>query len=75
MAKQSSRNLALERRKALSEGGKKSTSLSGSSPSRVRTAEDARLTRTDASFVQFPTNIVISPGRPAKVSGQHPLNS
>jgi len=51
MAKQSSRDLALERRKALSEGGKKSTSYTGSAPSRIRTADDARVTKTDASFV------------------------
>ncbi len=54
MAKLSSRDLALERRKALSEGGKRSTALSsGSSGSdRVRTVDDARLTRTDASFMK-----------------------
>ncbi len=52
MAKQSSRELALERRKALSEAGKKSMSFSGSSPSRIRTAADAHVTRTDSSFVK-----------------------
>ncbi len=51
MANQSSRELALERRKALSEGGKKSTSLSASAPNRVRTAADARSTRTEPSSV------------------------
>ena len=49
---QSSRELALERRKALSNSGKKSTSLSGSSPHRIRTASDARVTRTDQSFLK-----------------------
>ena len=52
MAKQSSRELALERRKALSNSGKKSTTLNGSSPNRIRTASDARVTRTDQSFVK-----------------------
>ncbi len=49
MAKQSSRELALERRKALSTGGKKASSLSASSPNRVRTADDVGSTRTDTS--------------------------
>ncbi len=52
MAKQSSRELALERRKALSESGKKSASAGGSGDSRVRTSADARVTRTNASFTQ-----------------------
>jgi len=49
MAKQSSRELALERRKALSTGGKKASSSSASSPNRVRTADDVGSTRTDTS--------------------------
>ncbi len=48
MAKQTSRELALERRKALSESGKTSTSMSGSNISRVRTSADARTTRTNS---------------------------
>lgn len=47
MAKQSSRELVLERRKALSQGGKKSVTANGSSSNRVRTAADARSTRTN----------------------------
>ncbi len=47
MAKQSSRELALERRKALSETGKKAAESSGSGSGRVRTANDARVTRTE----------------------------
>ncbi|HJL69197.1 MAG TPA: carboxysome shell protein, partial [Prochlorococcaceae cyanobacterium Gl_MAG_24] len=47
MAKQSSRELVLERRKALSQGGKKSVAASGSTSNRVRTASDARSTRTN----------------------------
>ena len=48
MAKQTSRELVLERRKALSQGGK-NASLKGSTPNRVRAASDARSTRTDAT--------------------------
>ena len=56
MAQQSSRELALERRKALSQSGKKSTGISGDSTSRVRTSSDARLTRTNSSFVKSSNN-------------------
>ena len=52
MAKQSSREVALERRKALSNSGKKTSSMGGSSANRIRTASDARVTRTDKSFVK-----------------------
>ena len=55
MAKQSSRQLVLERRKALSEGGKKAVSSNGSNSNRVRSVNDARATRTDADFVVLPT--------------------
>ena len=47
MASTSSREAALERRKALTNGGKKATGRYTSSPSRVRTASDARPTRTN----------------------------
>jgi len=56
MATKNSRELALERRKALSDGGKKASVLSASSPNRVRSAEDARVTRTDNSFVKKKPN-------------------
>ena len=59
MAKQSSRELALERRKALSEAGKKSTSISGKGANRIRTSSDARVTRTNTSF----TKVTINPSR------------
>ncbi len=52
MAKQSSRELALERRKALSESGKKSTSMSVGGANRIRTSADARTTRTNTSVVK-----------------------
>jgi hypothetical protein len=48
MASTSSRDAALERRKALTNGGKKSAGRYNSSPSRVRTAADARPSRTSA---------------------------
>jgi len=51
MAKQTSRELVLERRKALSQGGK-NASLKGSTPSRVRSSHDARATRTDTAVVK-----------------------
>lgn len=60
MAKQTSRELALERRKALSESGKKTTSMSGAGESRVRTSADARQTRTQTSFVK-PKNQSLKP--------------
>jgi len=50
MATQTSRELVLERRKALSQGGK-NASLKGSTPNRVRSSNDARSTRTDAAVV------------------------
>jgi hypothetical protein len=46
MASTSSREAALERRKALTNGGKKSAGRYSSSPSRVRTSADARPSRT-----------------------------
>ncbi len=51
MAKQSSRELALERRKAQSESGKNSTPMSGAGDNRVRTSADARTTRTNSAAV------------------------
>jgi len=48
MASTSSRQAALERRKALTDGGKKSAGRFSSSPARVRTAADARPSRTVA---------------------------
>ena len=52
MAKQSSRELVLERRKALSQGGKKSFEGGNSSGTRVRSAKDSRATRTNETTVQ-----------------------
>lgn len=49
MASTSSREAALERRKALTSGGKKAAGRFTSSPSRVRSSTDARPTRTNAA--------------------------
>ncbi len=69
MASQSSRELALERRKALSTGGKKASGLSSSSPNRVRSASDVGVTRTDASFIKSSNSQISSAKRePAKKS-------
>ncbi|MFN9629549.1 MAG: CsoS2 family carboxysome shell protein [Cyanobacteriota bacterium] len=48
MASTSSRDAALERRKALTNGGKKAEGRFRSTPNRTRTAADVRLTRTEA---------------------------
>jgi hypothetical protein len=49
MATKSSREAALERRKALTDGGKKAASRMNASGGRVRTAADARPSRTQAA--------------------------
>ncbi len=54
MASTSSREAALERRRALTTGGKKVAGRYGSGPSRVRTAADARPTRTNGDPVVTP---------------------
>ena len=54
MASQSSRELALERRKALSTAGKKASSLSDSTPNRVRTSSDVAVTERQVCL-QFQT--------------------
>ncbi len=51
MAKQSSRELGLERRKALSQGGKKAVAVNSSKENRVRSAADSRVARTGTSVV------------------------
>ncbi len=56
MAKKTSRELALERRKALSDGGKKASVVSASSPNRVRSSDDARVTRTDNRYIKKNSN-------------------
>ncbi len=57
MAKQSSRELVLERRKALSQGGKKAVAANSSTTNRVRSVADARSTRTNSEVVKPRKNI------------------
>jgi hypothetical protein len=65
MANQSSREAALERRKALTNAGKKALSRHSTAPGRVRTAADARPPRT-----QEPAAPLASPPPPAAVSAR-----
>ena len=73
MAKQTSRELVLERRKALSQGGK-NASLKGSTPSRVRSSNDARATRTEAEFVK-PNKSFASANNSSSFQSSTSLNS
>ena len=73
MARLSSRELALERRKALTTSGKKASVASGSGSGRVRTASDARSTRTNANgtdvVVEVTTPVVaVAPRRPQSLT-------
>ncbi len=67
MAKQTSRQLVLDRRKALSQGGK-NASIKGSTPNRVRSSGDARATRTDSAFVKPKKNLANSNNTSSQVS-------
>ena len=66
MAKQTSRQLVLDRRQALSQGGK-NASIKGSTPNRVRSSSDARATRTDSTFVK-PQNNLANSNNPSQSS-------
>ncbi|QNG26278.1 CsoS2 family carboxysome shell protein [Synechococcus sp. HK01-R] len=68
MARLSSRELALERRKALTTAGKKASVAAGGKANRVRTASDARPTRTDAAAEITATTPVASQSAVASVS-------
>ena len=68
MASTSSREAALERRKALTNGGKKSAGRYASAPGRVRTAADARPTRTNAEPAASASNPVAPAPSSAPVS-------
>nr|ABD96459.1 putative carboxysome structural peptide CsoS2 [uncultured marine type-A Synechococcus GOM 5D20] len=61
MARLSSRELALERRKALTTSGKKSSAAAGTGANRVRTVDDARPTRTNAAAVSEPASAPVVP--------------
>jgi len=70
MASTTSREAALERRKALTNGGKKAESRFNSAPVRVRTAADARPTRTEpvaeppaSPAVAAPAAVAAAPAR------------
>jgi hypothetical protein len=70
MASTTSREAALERRKALTNGGKKAESRFNSAPVRVRTAADARPTRTEpvaeppaSPAVASPAAVAAAPAR------------
>ncbi|WP_235300130.1 hypothetical protein [Synechococcus sp. GFB01] len=54
MASTSSREAALERRRALTDGGKKAAGRFTSGPSRTRSASDARPSRTSATAAATP---------------------
>ena len=72
MAKQTSREIVLERRKALSQGGK-NASINRSTPNRVRSSMDARSTRTDQSFVK--TKTTMTRGTTSSLSAANNLTS
>ena len=61
MARLSSRELALERRKALTTSGKKSSVAAAGTANRVRTAADARKTRTNANSDEPAAPVVTTP--------------
>jgi hypothetical protein len=64
MASTSSREAALERRKALTNGGKKAEGRFRSTPNRTRTAGDARLPRTTVEPVAAPPAVSAQPSPP-----------
>ena len=70
MARLSSRELALERRKALTTSGKKASAAAGGN-NRVRTVTDARPTRTEVTAVNEPTvtaPVAAAPDRAASLT-------
>ncbi len=71
MAKQTSRELVLERRKALSQGGKNALAVDNSKQNRVRSSADSRATRTGASNSQNKKEII----RPTSSDITFQLNS
>ena len=76
MASNSSREAALERRKALTNGGKKAAGRYTSGSSRVRTAADARPTRTNtAQQPATDATVVASPSKVAEIRGSSPAAS
>jgi hypothetical protein len=70
MASTSSRQAALERRKALTDGGKKSAGRYSSSPGRVRTADDARPARTAVDPTASSAPAAASAARPTATASR-----
>ena len=71
MASTSSREAALERRRALTNGGKKAASRFTSGASRVRSVEDARPTRT-APAMEAPASVAkAAPAVNARAAASH----
>ncbi len=80
MASASSREAALERRRALTNGGKKAEGRFSSAPIRVRSARDARPSRTDGPVASTPqppapTPVPVAPQRSARLSESTPAVS
>ncbi len=65
MASTSSREAALERRRALTNGGKKAANRFTSGNSRVRSLEDARPTRTSAAAAKPAASVAAAASAPA----------
>ncbi len=53
MSKRTSREIALERRKAMSDSGKKAAAYSSTTQDRVRTSQDIQITGTQSSNIQI----------------------
>jgi hypothetical protein len=75
MASTSSREAALERRKALTTGGKKAAGRFTSGASRVRSAEDARPTRTEAAPARPSAPVSAPAAAPARTASSAPAAS
>lgn len=72
MASTSSREAALERRKALTNGGKKAAGRYSSAPTRTRTASDARPSRTVAPPLEVRPKSVVRPAAGPDLSTPSP---
>ena len=74
MASTSSREAALERRKALTNGGKKAAGRFTSGASRVRSAADARPTRTTAAPAPAQSQAAAAPAPASRPSSRQPVS-
>jgi len=75
MASTSSREAALERRRALTNGGKKAASRFTSGPSRVRSVDDARPTRTGAAAAESAPAVSPAPAPVSRAAAATPSRS